>query len=200
MAERKINIIDANTINAMNLYAKEVVRRAKRNLKIKKKIEGKNRVTDNTGDLAKSLSYKIVKTIRGLSIKYYSTKKYADFIEEGVQGSTSSYTSAKKSPFKFKKQNLAEGVVEEWINTKPIKLRDLKTNQFISPTEQAKKQASFLIGRSIANKGIAPRHYFKDAIEETKKRFVMNLSRGMIRDTFKTFKNIEDTKETKEKK
>jgi hypothetical protein len=149
MAKRKIGVIDNNTINAMNLYAQEVVKRAKRNLKIKKKIEGKYRVTDNTGALAKGLSYKLVK-----------------------------------------RQNLASGVVEEWINTKPIKLRDLKTNQFISPTEQAKKQASFLIGRSIANKGIAPRHFFKDAIEETKNRFVMDLAQGMIKDTFKTFKDI----------
>lgn len=190
MAKRKIGVIDTNTINAMNLYAQEVVKRAKRNLKIKKKIEGKYRVTDNTGALAKGLSYKLVKGATTLNILYYSNQKYADFIEEGVHGSTSSYVSAKKSPFKFKKQNLAEGVVEEWINTKPIKLRDLKTNQFISPTEKAKKQASFLIGRSIANKGIAPRHFFKDAIEETKKRFVLDLARGMVKDTFKTFKDI----------
>ena len=190
MAKRKIGVIDNNTIDAMNLYAKEVIRRAKRNLKIKTKVEGKNRITDNTGDLAKSLSYKLVKSNTGLNIKFFSTKKYAEFIEQGVKGSTSSYGSASKSPFKFKSQNLASGVVEEWINTKPIKLRDLKTNQFISPTEQAKKQASFLIGRSIANKGIAPRHYFKNAIEETKKRFVINLGLGMVKDTFKNFKDI----------
>jgi hypothetical protein len=190
MAKRKIGVIDNNTINAMNLYAQEVVKRAKRNLKIKKKIEGKYRVTDNTGALAKGLSYKLVKGQNKLNMRFTSNQPYADFIEQGVKGSTSSYASARKSPFKFKSQNLASGVVEEWINTKPIKLRDLKTNQFISPTEQAKKQASFLIGRSIANKGIAPRHFFKDAIEETKNRFVMDLAQGMIKDTFKTFKDI----------
>lgn len=192
MAKRKIGVIDKHTIDAMNLYAQEVVKRAKRNLKIKRKVEGKYRITDNTGGLANGLSYKLVKNGGTLNLRFTSNQAYADFIEEGVHGSTSSYRSAKKSPFKFKKQNLARGVVEEWINTKPIKLRDLKTNQFISPTEKAKKTASFLIGRSIANKGIAPRHFFKDAIEETKNRFVMDLANGMIRDTFKTFKDIVD--------
>ncbi len=190
MAKRVIGVIDTNTINAMNVYAKEVVKRAKRNLKIKKKINGKNRVTDNTGALAKGLSYKLVKSQNKLNIRFTSNQNYADFIEQGVKGSTSTYASASKSPFKFKSQNLPQGVVENWINTKPIKLRDLATNQFISPTEQAKKQASFLIGRSIANKGIAPRHFFKDAIEETKKRFIVDLARGMVKDTFKNFKDI----------
>lgn len=190
MAKRKIGVIDKNTIEAMNLYALEVLKRARRNLKIRTKIEGKYRITDSTGALAKGLSYKLVKNEGTLNIRFTSNQDYAAFIEQGVHGSTSSYASAKKSPFKFKKQNLARGVVEEWINNKPIKLRDLKTNQFISPTEQAKKQAAFLIGRSIANKGIAPRHFFKNAIEETKKRFVVDLAQGMIKDTFKTFKDI----------
>ena len=190
MAERKIAIIDNNTIEAMNVYAQEVVKRAKRNLKIKRKVEGKMRIADSSGALAKGLSYKLIKGKTGLNMLFYSNQPYADFLEEGVHGSTSSYRTAKKSPFKFKKQNLARGVVEEWINTKPIRLRDLKTNQFISPTEAAKKQAAFLIGRSIANKGIAPRHYFKDAIEETKKRFVMDLANGIVRDTFKNLKDV----------
>ena len=143
MAKRKIGVIDNNTIDAMNLYAKEVVKRAKRNLKIKKKIEGKARITDNTGALAKGLSYKLVKGANTLNMRFTSNQPYADFIEEGVKGSTSTYASASKSPFKFKSQNLARGVVEEWINSKPIKLRDLKTNQFISPTEKGKKTSLF---------------------------------------------------------
>ena len=117
MAKRKIGVIDNNTIEAMNLYAQEVVKRAKRNLKIKKKIEGKYRVTANTGALAKGLSYKLVKGQNTLNMRFTSNKPYADFIEQGVKGSTSSYGSARKSPFKFKSQNLASGVVEEWINT-----------------------------------------------------------------------------------
>ena len=190
MAKRKIAVIDKNTIEAMNLYAQEVVKRAKRNLKIKRKVEGKMRTTDNTGALAKGLSYKLVKNKGTLNIRFTSNQDYAEFIEQGVKGSTSTYNTAKKSPFKFKSQNLARGVVEEWINTKPIKLRDLKTNRFISPTEAAKKQAAYLIGKSIANKGIAPRHFFKDAVQETKKRFVIDLANGMIRDTFTNLKDL----------
>jgi len=190
MAKQTIAVIDKFTIEAMNLYAQEVVKRAKRNLKIKRKVNGKFRIANSSGELANGLSYKLVKGKHSLNILYYSNQKYADFLEEGVKGSTSTYDTAKKSPFKFKKQNLARGVVEEWIDTKPIKLRDLKTNRFITPTEAAKKQAAYLIGKSIANKGIAPRHYFRDAIQETKKRFVMDLANGMIRDTFTNFKDV----------
>ena len=174
----------------MNGYAKEVLKRARRNLKIRTKIDGKQRITDNTGALAKSLTYKLVKSKGRLNIRFTSTKSYAEFIEQGVKGSDPALNKVKKSPFKFKGQNLAKGVVENWIDTKPIKLRDTKTNKFISPTAAAKRQAAYLIGRSIATKGISPRHYFKDAIEETKKRFVVDLARGMVKDTFKNFEDI----------
>lgn len=190
MAKQPISVIDENTVKAMNGYAKEVLKRARRNLKIKTKIDGKQRITDNTGELAKSLTYKLVKSKGRLNIRFASSKMYAEFIEQGVKGSDPTLNKVKKSPFKFKSNNLAKGVVEHWIDTKPIRLRDIKTNKFVSPTEQAKKQAAFLIGRSIAQKGISPRGYFKSAIEETKKRFVIDLANGMVKDTFKNFEDI----------
>ena len=73
MAERKIAIIDTNTIEAMNLYAQEVVKRAKRNLKIKRKVEGKMRIADSSGALAKGLSYKLIKGNTSLNMLFYSS-------------------------------------------------------------------------------------------------------------------------------
>ena len=73
--------------------------------------------------------------------------------------------TTKNSPFKFKSKNLPKGVVSGWMDSKPIRLRNLGTGSFVKNTEQAKKQASFLIGKAIATKGLSARNYFKDAID-----------------------------------
>ena len=39
-----------------------------------------------------------------------------------------------------------------------------------------------MIGKSIAEKGIGARSYMKDAIEESKKRFILDLKRGLLKD------------------
>ena len=39
------------------------------------------------------------------------------------------------------------------------------TGQFSKNTKTAKKTLAFLLGRSIATKGIGARHYYKDAVE-----------------------------------
>ena len=178
MATKQINL--NNTAKALDLYAKEVVKRAKRNLKIKKKIGGKYRVTDNTGKLVKSLSYKLTKGKKGINLKFTSSVPYADFIEQGVRGKNNS-TKAPKSPYKFKKNNLAKGVIENWIRTPKIKLRN-KQGQFIDKSESNIKSSAYVIGRSIASEGLSPREFMKDAIRETKKRFVADLSKGILKD------------------
>ena len=169
-----------NTIKALNTYGAEVVKRARRNLKISKKIDGKNRVTENTGKLGKSLAYKINKNSNGMNLRFISGVPYADFMEQGVKGSVSS-KKAPNSPYKFKGKNIKEGVIENWVRSPKIKLRD-KDGKFIKKDDKNIRQASFMIGRSIATKGLSPRNYMQDAIEETKQRFRVNLREGLVKD------------------
>ena len=61
-----------NTAKAFDLFGKEVIKRARRNLKIKRKVDGKYRITDNTGNLGKSLAYKITRGSKGLNLKFIS--------------------------------------------------------------------------------------------------------------------------------
>jgi len=178
MAKKQINL--NNTAKALDLYAKEVIKRAKRNLKISKKIDNKNRVTENTGSLGKSLAYKLTRGQSTINLKFVSSVKYAEFIEQGVKGSKSS-KKAPKSPFKFKGKNVAEGVIEKWIRSPKIKLRN-KDGQFIKKSDSNIKSSAYLIGRSIATKGISPREFMKDAIRETKSRFAVNLKDGLLKD------------------
>tara|TARA_R110001599_G_scaffold347011_1_gene572868 strand:+ start:9240 stop:9815 length:576 start_codon:yes stop_codon:yes gene_type:complete len=176
-----------NTAKAFDLYGREVIKRARRNLKIKRKVDGKYRITDNTGKLGKSLAYKITRGGKGIQLKFISSLDYATFIEKGVKGKDSTYPSVKKykpkdkKPAKFTKKNLAKGVVEKWVRSPKIKLRD-KDGKFIKKSDANIKSASYMIGKSIAEKGIGARSYMKDAIEESKKRFILDLKKGILKD------------------
>ena len=175
-----------NTAKALDLYGKEVIKRAQRNLKIKKKVDGKSVITDNTGQLAKGLRYKLIKGKSTVNLKFESAVDYGYYIEKGVQGRISTKQSVKNYPTgmtkaKFKSKNLPKGVVENWIRTKKIKLRDAD-GKFIPMTDSNIRGASYMIGKSIAEKGIGARGYMSDAIDETKRRFVVLLKEGLIKD------------------
>jgi hypothetical protein len=107
-------------------------------------------------------------------------------MEKGVQGRLSTYGSVKKYPTgmtkaKFKKNNLPGGVVENWIRTKKVKLRD-KDGKFIPMTDSNIRGASYVIGKSIAEKGLGARGFMADAIDETKRRFAISLKEGLLKD------------------
>ena len=157
----------------MNKLGARVVKLAQINLGARQNIDGKQRVTDNTGALRSSLGYRIKQNrtaagqfSSGFKLEMTSSVDYASFIEQGVKGSESTKPSAKNSPFKFKSKNLPSGVMAGWIESKPIKLRDMGTGKFSKNTDVAKRQLAFVLGRAVATKGISARHYFKDAVEQ----------------------------------
>lgn len=163
----------ASTKQQMDKFGARVVKLARINLGASKMIDGKKRVTDNTGALRNSLGYRIKQKrtstgqfSSGFDVEFTSSVPYAEFMEQGVQGSESTRPSAKKSPFRFKSKNLPQGVMSGWIQSKPIRLRNLGTGQFSKNTDTAKKQLAFVLGRTIATKGLSARHYFKDAVEQ----------------------------------
>tara|TARA_R100001244_G_scaffold110136_1_gene81458 strand:+ start:480 stop:1073 length:594 start_codon:yes stop_codon:yes gene_type:complete len=194
MAKEPIDL--SNTAKALDLYGKEVIKRAKRNLKIRKKVDGKWRVTDNTGNLAKSLHYKLVLGKNKINIKFLSKEDYGYFMEKGVQGRESTYPSVKNyktgmTKAKFTKKNLAKGVIEGWVRSPKFKLRD-KDGKFIKKNDANIRNASFMIGKSIAEKGLGARSYMADAIDETKKRFVVALRDGLLKDLTTGLNVIQD--------
>ena len=179
-----------NTTKAFDLYGKEVIKRAKRNLKIKKKVDGKYITADGSGKLGKSLKYKLVFGNNKINLKFVSKVPYADFMEEGVRGSgkfspdqkhQKIKQSSKKSEYKFTGRNIKSGVLKDWIKSPKMKLRN-KEGKFIAKTPKNIQNAEFTIGRSIATSGLSARHYMRSAIEESKKRFVLNLKEGLLKD------------------
>ena len=156
-----------------NKLGAKIVKLAMINLGASQTIDGKKRVTDSTGALRKSLAYRVKQNRTasgqfsdGFKLELTSSVDYASFVEQGVKGSESTKTSAKKSPFKFKSRNLPKGVMASWINNKPIRLRDQGTGKFSKNTATAKKQLAFLLGRAVATKGISAVKYYADAVEQ----------------------------------
>ena len=184
-----------STKQEMNNLGARVLKLARINLGARQKIDGKMRVTNNTGALSNSLGFRVKQKrtrkgtfASGFDLQFTSSLDYAKFMEQGVKGSESTKPSAHGSPFKFKSKNLPKGVVTGWMESKPIRLRDLGTGSFVKNTEQAKKQAAFLIGRSIATKGLSARNYFKDAIEQAVPQQGGKVAVAMALDYIKTFK------------
>jgi|TARA_R110000764_G_scaffold650_4_gene2503 hypothetical protein len=180
------------TKQELQKFGTRVVKLARINLGASKMIDGKKRVTNNSGALSSSLGFSLKqkrssggKFASGFDLEFTSSEDYAAFMEQGVKGSESTKPSAKNSPFRFKSQNLPKGVIMKWIETKPIKLRDMGTGQFKKNTESAKKTQAFLIGRGIATKGLSARNYFKDAIEKAIPKDGTDVALAMANDFIK---------------
>ena len=65
----------------------------------------------------------------------------------------------KGSPFKFKKNNLKQGVIAKWIKNKPLKLRG-SDGKFMEKTQKNIKSAAFVIGRAIVKRGLERTQFF----------------------------------------
>ena len=147
-----------NTIQAMQKLGNNVVREGKAILKKEKKTTKQN-------TLYRDFDY----TVRGqkesvsLIFDFGRASDYWDFVDEGVNGSGGFKGSGRMrgqgSPFRFRKKNIARGVIAKWIQNKPIKLRG-KDGKFMEKTKANIKSAAFLIGRAIAQRGLQRTQFF----------------------------------------
>ena len=137
-----------NLDNVIKKFARDVIGRAQRNIGATRNVDGKKRRTDTTGTLRTSLvyHYKNKRLTFGAS---GDAEKYAPFVEYG------------RNPGK---QPPPEAILE-WINKKPIRLRD-KSGGFIEATESRKRSLAYLIGRKIGTKGTEGILYYNRAMNE----------------------------------
>ena len=149
-----------NTIQAMQKLGNKVVREGKG---ILKRFKPHSKIS--SGALYNDFDY----TVRGqkesvsLIFDFGRASDYWDFVDEGVKGSGGFKGSGRMrgqgSPFRFRKKNIAKGVVAKWIQNKPIKLRG-KDGKFMKKTKANIKSAAFLIGRAIAQRGLQRTQFF----------------------------------------
>jgi len=140
-------------------FGQEVVDNAMLNLGVYRTINGKRRRAVASDDLRKSLSYAYTK--RTGILEFYAKGKpgnYADFVEQGVNGTNES----QGSPYSFTKPAIPIQVVLDWMKIKRIPIRDNK-GKIIKATEEERLHVARLISRSIASRGITPLFYWRDA-------------------------------------
>jgi hypothetical protein len=148
-----------NTKGYLNSFAKYVIQQSRSNLtKGGKNVDKK---------LYNSLDSEIEVGANSFRLAFLM-EDYAEFVDKGVQGKTSS-TKAPNSPFRFgsgtgKKGGLTKGI-DKWVQQKRIQFRNKETGKFLSY-----KSTSYLITRSIYNKGIKPSLFFTKPFEKAFER------------------------------
>jgi hypothetical protein len=83
-----------------------------------------------------------------------------------------------KSPFKFKKKNIAKGVIDRWIVRKGLKAARDKEGRFIK-----RKGLAFVIGRAIAQRGLTRTQFFSAPYKKNMKYYINKIAVAYALDT-----------------
>lgn len=145
-----------NTEKELKKFADTVIRNAKRNLKRKNKKA--------SGDLLHSLDYELEVYKNSFSLQFFMMD-YGTFIDEGVSGKKKKYNT----PYSFTNKMPPSKPIKNWIKKRGLKGRD-KRGRFITDDS-----LSFLIRRSILNKGIKPTQFFTKPFQNAFKRIDRDL-------------------------
>ena len=169
---------------ALKKYADDSIKQARSNLNLTG-FAGKKRKTNNTGSLSKGLGYDLKEKNNGFDLEFTTKELYGIFIEKGVNG----WNKSQKAPFKFKKKNLKEGVMEEYIKTSKMRLKKIfvnksgqKVSQFVAKTPANIKAAAFMMGRAIARDGIIRTNFMGKASDRAFKENKQSLEKAMAID------------------
>ena len=143
----------------LNLFGKDVVERAKSNLKVTQRIKYPNGKSYNrnryaSGKLYNSLTFKSSvaggKPFIKFTTKDSATQQYADIVEFGRRA------GAKPPPI--------EPIIE-WMKVRKIRLRNSK-NEFIKYSDEAQRNAAKRIAWAIGRNGTPGILYYTTAIQE----------------------------------
>lgn len=144
----------ANTQEALNKFAKYVIKQARTNLTKKKK--------NASGNLYKSLDYDLTVSKNSFSLEFIMDE-YGVFIDEGVRGSKSVYPESAQSRFEFsgRFKMIPTKSIDNWVVRRGIKgIRDEK-GRFIK-----RDSLKYAIARSIYEKGIKASMFFTKPFEK----------------------------------
>jgi hypothetical protein len=158
-----------NLKKILNDYGKYVVQQSKSNL-----TKDVNRFGGNKGGgpLYNSITYK-VDTEPNFFLLDFLMEDYGPFVDKGVRGKTSTYPETQRALSQFRygsgtgpKGGLTNALYNAntktgWIKNKKFQWRDKKTGRFLSY-----ESMSFLIARSIYNKGLKANMFFTKPFEK----------------------------------
>jgi len=151
-----------SVVDELDKFGKYVKQQAKSNLTKRRKKD--------TGGLYDGINYLVEETKTGakLTFTFGIADDYWQFVDKGVKGKTSS-AKAPNSPFKFgtgtgRSGGLTSGI-KGWVKRKRIQFSNKKTGRFLSY-----ESTSFLIIRSIWNKGLVTTNFFTKPFEQAFQR------------------------------
>jgi hypothetical protein len=154
-------------------FASQVVSSAKKNLVDEKK---------SRGDLYKTLKYEVTVS-KDLFLIDFLMEPYGVFVDKGVKGKTSTYPETQTALSKFQygrgtgpKGGLTKGI-KNWLNKKKFQWRDKATGRFLSYDAM-----SYLIARSIYNKGIKATMFFSKPYEQSLKGLDSKITKSFFLD------------------
>ena len=161
----------------MNEFGQEVVEKAMLNLGVYRTVNGKKRRAVASDTLRKSLAFRYDNKYK--RIDFFAKGKasdYADFVEQGVNGTQRSVNS----PYSFRAGSGKGGkggmgtmqtAIYNWMKVKGIRPREANGafKKFKTPKakETAMEGMAFNIMRAIRRRGIPPLFYYRDAVNET---------------------------------
>ena len=162
-----------NLNGVLEQYSKYVIQQAKTNLTKDKK---------GGGNLYNSLSYDILIENEDFLVDFLM-EDYGQFVDKGVKGKTSTYpeTQAALSQFQYgsgtgPKGGLTKGI-NKWLKKQKFQWKDKKTGRFMSY-----ETMSFLIARSIYNKGLKANLFFTKPFEKGLEKLPQNLYDAFVLD------------------
>jgi len=141
------------TKQALELFAKAVKLKARKNLKKEKQI--------SSGKLLDSIDYNLNVSPNSFSLEFYM-EDYGTFMDLGVKGSKSTYPESRNSPYKYsgKFKMINPASLDKWLVKKSMAPRD-ESGRFIE-----RKNLKYMIATSIYRKGLKGSRFFTGAFEE----------------------------------
>ena len=157
-------------------FATSVVKEAKLNLGATRK----GRRTDSTGKLRKSINFSQNKNKDSV---YFEMEEYGAYVDSGRDGTMKRRRTKRgiiTTPNNGRFPNIK--AIRQWINDKPIRPRNLKTNKFVKKTDRTLNSMAFLIGRKIKEQGIEPTYFLSDAIRKYEDELSSNVAEAVWND------------------
>jgi hypothetical protein len=141
-----------NFFAVVNDMAKRFVELMQSDYRMKRKVGRNYTNAVASGTLEKSLAYRLKIKGKSIDISIYA------------KGKASQYFLARENGRRPGKQPPVSAILE-WMQIKPIRLRDKESGKIKKSTESLKKQVAFLIARKIGRDGIKGWHAFDYAME-----------------------------------
>ena len=175
-----------NTERVMRKFGKAVVRAGRRRLDAAG-MRG-SRLSKNFGYKVDDIEDDGIHHIDLMIFTFGGSSKYWRFVDEGVRGSGGYKGKGKarggKSPFRFKKKNIAKGVIDRWIVKKGLKQARDKEGRFIK-----RKGLAFVIGRAIAQRGLTRTQFFSAPYKNKMKHYIVKIAVAYALDVVEDIEN-----------